>query len=95
MASFQIMIELNNSLLMLDNNVHKLTSLSSAVEQLMDVIMGGKKRLNDSIRAQHKEYRRQFSTSWFDITGVELPIQQLEQAEKDYEESPTEKTKQN
>ena len=93
MASFQIMIELNNSLLMLDNNVHKLTSLSSAVEQLMDVIMGGKKRLNDSIKAQHKEYRRQFSTSWFDITGVKLPIQQLEQAEKNYEESPTEKNK--
>ena len=90
MASLQIMIELNNSRLMLDNNVHKLTSLGSVVEQLADVIVGGKQRLNESIKAQHKEYRSQFAEAFYDITGVKLPIEQLELAEVQYENNPTE-----
>ena len=90
MSSLQIMIELNNSRLMGDNNVHKLTSLSTVVEQLADIVLGGKQRLNESIKAQHKEYRRQFSEAFYDMTGVKLPMQELEFAEQQYENSPTE-----
>jgi hypothetical protein len=82
----KIIIQYNNSLLMSDTDINKVSELDEVNNALSDIIEFGKSTLAAELEAAHKEYIRQFEYVYEDIVGKAINMQDddAEKQLKDY-----------
>ena len=72
MADLEIIMKLvNANNLMGDNDINKVSSLSTVVTALKDIMVTGRTALKEQLQKAHLEYRRQFEQVYRDVVGRE------------------------
>jgi len=74
LVDIQILLNLNNSLLMENNDVNKTGSLDVALASLTEMIEQGRSELKQQLQESHDKYNEQASVAYEEVTGQEVDL---------------------